>query len=117
MRRNEGEAKRRHRACAVQRHIRLRGSLGMLSENRSPAHAQKGRCPQPTGGGKKERNHLRVTSGKAASCGEAVTPDRARRPPRAWSVTVTHRSSAPGQAPGPFPLTLGSRNPQPPLPP
>ena len=59
---------------------------------------------------------LRVTSGKAAFCGEAVVPDRARRPPRARSVTVTHRSSALGQAPSPFPLTLGSRNPQPPLP-
>lgn len=30
------------------------------------------RSPQPTGGEKKERNHLRVTSGKAAFCGEAV---------------------------------------------
>lgn len=81
-----------------------------------PRTRRRARRPQPTGGGKKERNHLRVTSGKAAFCGEAVAPNRARRPPRAWDVTATHRSSAPGQAPGPSPLTLGSRNPQPPLP-
>lgn len=36
------------------------------------------RRPQPAGGEKKEeRNHLRVTSGKAAICGEAVVSHRA----------------------------------------
>lgn len=39
MRRSEGEAKCGHKACAVQGHARLRGSLGMLGEDRSPAHA------------------------------------------------------------------------------
>lgn len=53
MRRSEGEAKYGHKACAVQGHTRLRGSLGMLGEDRGPAHAYKGRRPQPTGGGKK----------------------------------------------------------------
>lgn len=39
MRRNEGEAKCGHKACAVKGHARLRGSLGMLGEDRGPAHA------------------------------------------------------------------------------
>lgn len=39
MRRSEGEAKCGHRACAELGPARLRGSLGMLGEDRSPAHA------------------------------------------------------------------------------
>lgn len=39
MRRSEGEAKCGQRACAVLGHARLRGSLGMLGEDRGPAHA------------------------------------------------------------------------------
>lgn len=40
MRRSEGEAKCWHRACALPRHTRLRGSLSMLGEDRrGPAHA------------------------------------------------------------------------------
>lgn len=39
MRRSEGEAKCGHRACAVHGHTGLRGSLGMLCEDRGPAHA------------------------------------------------------------------------------
>lgn len=39
---------------------------------RTPRTRRSSRSPQPAGGEKKERNHLRVTSGKAAFCEEAV---------------------------------------------
>lgn len=44
----------------------------MLSKRHGAAHAQKGPVPATRWWRKKERNHLRVTSGKAAFCGEAV---------------------------------------------
>lgn len=45
---------------------------------RTPRTRRRSRSPQPAGGEKKEeRNHLRVTSGKAAFCEEAVASHRA----------------------------------------
>lgn len=93
------------------------GAWGMLGESRARRTRRSAQNPQPAGGEKKEeRDHLRVTSGKAAFCGEAMASHGPRSSPGARGVTVTHRSSAPRQTPGPFPLTLGSRAPQPPLP-
>ena len=93
------------------------GARGMLGESPARRTRRSARNPQPAGGEKKEeRDHLRVTSGKAAFCGEAMASHEPCSSPGARGVTATHRSSAPRQTPGPFPLTLGSRAPQPPLP-
>lgn len=53
------------------------GARGMLGERRARRTRRSARSPQAAGGEKKERNHLRVTSGKAAFCGEAVASHRA----------------------------------------
>lgn len=51
------------------------GARGMLGESRARRTRRSARSPQPAGGEKKEeRDHLRVTSGKAAFCGKAVAP-------------------------------------------
>lgn len=81
----------RDRACAVARarpsagtgHAHCEGTIGyvgargMLGERRARRTRRSARSPQAAGGEKKERNHLRVTSGKAAFCGEAVASHRA----------------------------------------
>lgn len=68
------------RACAGARaspsagikHAQCKSTLGYVGvwacsvRTAAPRTRRRARRPQPTGGGKKERNHLRVTSGKAA---------------------------------------------------
>lgn len=88
----------------------------MLRERHGSAHAQKGPEPATRWWRKKGEITSELRQERPRFAGRVSVPTGPRSSPRARDVTVTHRSSAPRQAPGPFPLTLGSRAPQPPLP-
>lgn len=120
----------RDRACAVARarpsagkeHAQCEGTggyvgaRGMLRERREPAHAQKRSEPATHWWRKKTEITSELRQERPRFAGRLWLPAGLGSSPRERGVTVTHRLSARRQTPGPFPLTLGSRAPQPPLP-
>lgn len=92
------------------------GARGMLRERREPAHAQKRSEPATHWWRKKREITSELRQERPRFAGRLWLPAGLGSSPRERGVTVTHRLSARRQTPGPFPLTLGSRAPQPPLP-